>query len=67
MFIYVYIGSRPGSYRESERYRARNGTSESEQDFSRGLATIHTSDSKRAKFRTARFFSFCNDKMKKSQ
>ena len=49
---------RPVSESESERQRARNGTSESERDFSRERATIHTSESKRAKFKTARDFSF---------
>ena len=47
--------SRPVS--ESECYRARNGTSESERDFSRERATIHTSESRRAKFKTAQDFS----------
>ena len=51
-------GHRPVSESESERQRARNGTSESERDFSRERATIHTSESKRVKFKTARDFSF---------
>ena len=50
--------SRPVSESESERQRARNGASESERDFSRERATIHTSESKRAKFRMGRDFSF---------
>ena len=45
---------------ESERQRARNGTSESERDFSHERATVHTSESKRAKFRVGRDFSFYN-------
>jgi len=52
------IASRPVSESESERQRARNGASESERDFSRERATIHTSESKRAKFRMGRDFSF---------
>jgi len=35
----------------------RNGTSESERDFTRERATIHMSKSKRAKFKTALDFS----------
>jgi len=51
--------NRPVSESESERQRARNGASESEQDFSRERATIHTSESKQAKFRMGRdFFRF---------
>ena len=50
--------ARPVSESESERQRARNGASESERDFSRERATIHTSESKRAKFRIGRDFSF---------
>jgi len=49
---------RPVSESESERQRARNGASESERDFSRERATIHTSESKRAKFRMGRDISF---------
>ena len=49
---------RPVSESESEWQRARNGTSESERDFSRERATIHTRESKRAKFKTAPDFSF---------
>ena len=52
------MGTRSVSESESERQRARNGASESEQDFSRERATIDTSESKRAKFRTTRDFSF---------
>ena len=50
--------SRPVSESESERQRARNGTNECERDFSRERATIHTSESKGAKFKTAHDFSF---------
>ena len=49
---------KPVSESESERQRARNWTSESERDFSRERATIHMSESKRVKFKTARDFSF---------
>jgi len=51
------IRTRPVSESESERQRARNWTSESERDFSRERATIHTSEPKRAKFKTAHDFS----------
>jgi len=47
---------RPVSESESGRQRARNGASESERDFFRKRATIHTSESKRAKFRMGREF-----------
>ena len=50
--------ARPVSESESERQRARNGVSESERDFSRERATIHTSESKRVKFIMGRDFSF---------
>jgi len=53
-----YFVSRPVSESESERQRARNEASESERDFSRERATIHTSESKRAKFRMIHKFSF---------
>ena len=56
--ILLCLVYRPVSESESERQRARNGASESERDFSRERATIHTSESKRAKFKTARDFSF---------
>jgi len=48
---------RPVSESESERQRARKGASESERDFSGERATIHTSESKRAKFGMGRDFS----------
>jgi len=54
----VWFSSRPVSESESEGQRARNGANESERDFSRERATIHTSESKRAKFRMGRDFSF---------
>ena len=56
--IWICISNRPVSESESERQRARNGASESERDFSRERATIHMSESKRAKFRMRRDFSF---------
>jgi len=44
---------------ESERQRGRTGESDSELDFSRERATVHTRESKRAKFKTTRdFFRF---------
>jgi len=52
------IVDRPISESESERQRARNGASESERDYSCERAIIHTSESKRAKFRMRHNFSF---------
>jgi len=49
---------RPVSESESEQQRARNGASESERDFFRERATIHTSEWKQAKFRMGRDFRF---------
>jgi len=54
--LFVSSWNRPVSESESERQRARNGASESERDFSRERATIHTSESKRAKFKTGHDF-----------
>jgi len=53
-----WSANRPVSESESERQRVRNRASESERDFSRERATIHTSESKRENFKTAHDFSF---------
>jgi len=57
-FVDYSVRDRPVSESESERQRARNGASENERDFSNERATIHTRESKRAKFTIGRDFSF---------